>query len=100
MCNILSDTEWICCQNLEIFLPCSANELKYLVTFLYEGQINFDTERNCQQILENLSTIFGFPTETFVEDCHKEFGIIEDTNVVGMFKSENILPPLHWMNTM
>ena len=94
MCNILSETEWFCCQNLEVLLPCSANELKYLVTFLYEGQINCESETNCQQILENLATIFGFPTETFVEECHKQFGINEDTNVIGIFKSENILPPL------
>ena len=94
MCNLLSDSEWFCCQNLEIFLPCSANELKYLVTFLYEGQINCESETNCQQILENLSKIFGFPTETFVEECQKQFRINEDTNVIGIFKSENILPPL------
>ena len=84
MCNILSDTEWFCCQNLKIFLPCSAVCSNIWWCFFMSDN-KCESETNSQQILENLATIFGFPTETFDKECHKQFGINEDTNIIGIF---------------
>ena len=68
MCKILSSSEGFCCQNLEIFCPCPAIELECMMKFLYEGQISCDTEEKCQQVLENLTTIFGFPKDVEMAD--------------------------------
>ena len=88
MCKILSSTEGFCCQNLEIFCPCPAIELESMMKFLYEGQISCDTEKKCQQVLKNLTTIFGFPKDVEMADNTNE----KAANEIGIYKSENVSP--------
>ena len=88
MCKILSSTEGFCCQNLEIFCPCPAIELECMMKFLYEGQISCDTEETCQQVLKNLTTIFGFPKDVEMADNTNE----KAANEIGIYKSENVSP--------
>ena len=97
MCKILSSTEGFCCQNLEIFCPCPAIELESMMKFLYEGQISCDTEKKCQQVLKNLTTIFGFPKDVEMADNTNE----KAANEIGIYKSENVSPSyvVNYMNS-
>ena len=88
MCKILSSSEGFCCQNLEIFCPCPAIELECMMKFLYEGQISCDTEEKCHQVLENLTTIFGFPKDVEMADNTNE----KAANEIGINKPENVSP--------
>ena len=55
--------------DLEIFCPCSENELDAIVNFLYSGKISNNLKTNVTKVLKNLTKIFGFSEELFtVED--------------------------------
>jgi hypothetical protein len=58
--KILSSASERCCQTMEVFCPCSKNELKHLVNFLYDGEIHCEEEFDSLKILENLNKVFGF----------------------------------------
>ena len=64
---------------IQIFCPCSKNDLEYMVKFLYSGTISCNTEGDIFEILDNLSKIFGFPKERFLPEDYsgleKEFEI-------------------------
>ena len=76
LCSVLSNSNGSCCQELEIFCPCSNDELEDMCKFLYEGKIQCDVDTDFIKILENLTQIFGFP-EKFVDGWQEEFEIIE-----------------------
>ena len=59
--KILSSANERCCGTLEVFCPCSTDELSYLVNFLYDGEIHCEEEFDSLKILENLNKILGFP---------------------------------------
>ena len=61
--NILSIKKEDCCRVMEIFCPCSENDLKYMVEFLYLGKISCKTRDDLFRILDKLNIIFGFPKE-------------------------------------
>ena len=42
--EILMRANHMCCKKLEIFCPCSEDELEAIVTFLYCGSISFKEE--------------------------------------------------------
>ena len=42
--KILSSANERCCGTLEVFCPCSTDELSYLVNFLYDGEIHCNEE--------------------------------------------------------
>ena len=44
-----------CCKSIEIFSPCSENELESILNFLYDGTISFDTETKVAMVLDNLA---------------------------------------------
>ena len=58
--KILSSANERCCGTLEVFCPCSTDELSHLVKFLYDGEIHCEEEFDSLKILENLNKIFGF----------------------------------------
>ena len=59
--KILSSANERCCGTIEVFCPCSKDELSHLVKFLYDGEIHCAKEEfDFLKILENLSKIFGF----------------------------------------
>jgi len=58
--KILSSASERCCQTMEVFCPCSKDELNHLVNFLYDGEIHCEEEFDSLKILENLNKIFGF----------------------------------------
>ena len=57
--KILSSANERCC-GMEVFCPCSKDELNHLVNFLYDGEIHCEEEFDSLKILENLNKIFGF----------------------------------------
>ena len=59
--KILSSANERCCGTLEVFCPCSTDELSHLVNFLYDGEIHYEEEFDSLKILENLNKILGFP---------------------------------------
>ena len=59
--EILSSTKEQCCGTIEVLCPCSKEELKHLVNFLYDGEIHCEGESESLKIIENLQKIFGFP---------------------------------------
>ena len=58
--KILSSANERCCGTIEVFCPCSKDELNHLVNFLYDGEIHCEEEFDSLKILENLNKIFGF----------------------------------------
>ena len=59
--KILSSANERCCGTVEVFCPCSKDELSHLVNFLYDGEIHCAREEfDSLKILENLNKIFGF----------------------------------------
>ena len=59
--KILTSANERCCGTVEVFCPCSKDELSHLVKFLYDGEIHCAKEEfDSLKILENLSKIFGF----------------------------------------
>ena len=59
--KILSSTKEHCCGTIEVFCPCSKEELSHLVNFLYDGEIHCEGESDSLKIVKNLQKIFGFP---------------------------------------
>ena len=59
--EILSSTKEHCCAPIEVLCPCSKEELRHLVNFLYDGEIHCEEESDSLKIIENLEKIFGFP---------------------------------------
>jgi hypothetical protein len=61
--KILSCASERCCGTIEVFCPCSEDELNHLVNFLYDGEIHCEEEFDSLKILENLNKIFGFSND-------------------------------------
>ena len=80
MRNILSYSKDVCCAEIQIYCPCSNNDLEYMVTFLYNGKIAYGSEVNLIKILNNLSEIFGFSKEQFLSENNKD-GIRNDFDI-------------------
>ena len=59
--EILSSTQEHCCSTIEVLIPCSKEELKHMVNFLYDGEIHCENESESLKVIENLQKIFGFP---------------------------------------
>jgi hypothetical protein len=82
MQNILSSSKEGCCGTMQIFCPCSKDELDYIVKFLYTGTISYDKEMDLFKILDNLTEIFGFPEKLFSEeDCNKVLILDEASDI-------------------
>ena len=60
MREILSSAKERCCGILEVFCPCSKEELSLMVKFLHTGEICCETNFDALNIVENLNKIFGF----------------------------------------
>ena len=58
--EILSSAKDRCCGMLEIFCPCSEQELTYLVSFLHNGEICCKEQIEADKVEENLVKIFGY----------------------------------------
>ena len=66
--KILSCAKEQCCEILEVFCPCSKDELNHLVLFLYAGVINCENEFDSLNILENLDKVFGYQPKNLVRN--------------------------------
>ena len=51
--EILSCANERCCGTIDVFCPCSKDELNHLVNFLYDGEIQCEEEFDSLKILEN-----------------------------------------------
>ena len=54
-----------CCRSIEIFCPCSSQELEILVKFLYYGKIFYAKSKDNVKTLQNLSKIGNFVNHIF-----------------------------------
>ena len=81
MRNIFIDTKDTCCREIEIFCPCSADELEIITKFLYSGEIFFNNETEVSDVTNILTKIFGFSGDQFYFD---------DDSVLGKSKIWNI----------
>ena len=68
--EILSTNE-NCCETLEVFCPCTEQELWYLVNFLYHGEILCEKKNDLMKAQENLSKIFGFSGNLSLKNSNK-----------------------------
>ena len=76
MRNILQSAHTTCCGNVNIFCPCSEEELECIVNFLYRGKISFGQGTDLSKILDNLKNTFGFPDKLYFEkNCDNNLGI-------------------------
>jgi len=68
--NILRDVNHVCCKTIEIFCPCSKDEMESIVKFLYTGTISYQEYNDVNQYIYNITKMFGFPDKSFsVEYC-------------------------------
>ena len=79
--EILSSTKNQCCGTVEIFCPCSKDELSSLVNFLYDGEIHCKEESESLKIIENLQNIFGFPKNLVLNYYPNEAFFTSDNNI-------------------
>ena len=84
--EILSSTKEHCCGTIEVFCPCSKEELSHLVNFLYDGEIHCEIESDSLKIIENLQKIFGFP-KNFDLDLDRDETF---SNTVNIIESEEV----------
>ena len=68
MQNILSSAKNFCCENIEVFCPCSSEDLHYIVKFLYSGKIHSNEDIDITKIKTILTKIFGYSEELYF-DC-------------------------------
>ena len=95
MQNILSSSIDGCCGTMQIFCPCSKDELDYIVKFLYTGTISYDKEMDLFKILDNLTEIFGFPEKLFSEeDCNKVL-ILDEASDIEIVEELEIADECH-----
>ena len=65
--------------------------------FVDEWHVRFDiTEEVCDKtaIKMKIPNSLIIDSNGFEEESHREFGLNNDSNVIGMYKCENVLPPL------
>ena len=74
MRNIFIDTKDTNCREIEIFCPCSADELEIITKFLYSGEIFFNNETEVSDITNILTKIFGFSGNQFYFDDDSALG--------------------------
>ena len=68
MRSIFITTKDTCCREMEIFCPCSADELDTITKFLYSGTNSFNNEIEVSNITNILTKIFGFSGDHFYFD--------------------------------
>ena len=68
MQNILLSSKNFCCENIEVFCPCSSEDLEYIVKFLYSGKISSNKDIDITKIKTVLTKIFGYSEEIYF-DC-------------------------------
>ena len=74
MRNIFIDTKDTNCREIEIFCPCSADELEIITKFLYSGEIFFNNETEVSDITNILTKTFGFSGNQFYFDDDSALG--------------------------
>ena len=89
MREILSSTKELCCGTIEVLIPCSKVELKHLVNFLYDGEINCENESDSLKIIENLQNIFGFPRNLDLNYHNETFSASVD-NIEAITTTEEV----------
>ena len=87
--RILSSANERCCGIVEVFCPCSKDELRHLVNFLYDGEIHCaEEELDSLKILENISKIFGFDENlSFQNHCEESS---QDESFCSSTNTENL----------
>ena len=68
MRNIFIDAKDTCCREMEIFCPCSADELDIITKFLYSGTNSFNNETEISDIQIFSLKYLDFPSDQFYFD--------------------------------
>mgnify|MGYP001317327713 FL=1 len=87
--KILSSANERCCGTIEVFCPCSKDELNHLVNFLYDGEIHCEEEFDSLKVLENLNIIFGFSKNLVMKVPNDQNFAVEMLNVTELVAITN-----------
>ena len=88
--KILSSTKDHCCGIIEVICPCSKDELRSLVNFLYDGEIHCKKESESLKIIENLQNVFGFQRNLDFKHGSDEIETIAQTDAEKKSKARNV----------
>ena len=75
--KILATVNDQCCGIMEVFCPCSKEELRHLVGFLYSGEIQCEKESDLVEIIYNLKKVFDFPYNLGMQGHRNRYNLIE-----------------------
>ena len=79
MKNILLDTNSLCCREMEIFCPCTEDDLENMINFFYKGTISYSKQINVVKFIDNVNKIFGFPEKSIsIKDASTNLAIKEE----------------------
>ena len=95
--RILFSAENTCCGKIEIFCPCTTNDLEYIVKFLYSGKISIENKIDTEKILDDLHRIFGFPEKLCFSNGKNQIidSRADASMYVGSSKNEEFLKELN-----
>ena len=80
MKNVLKSSNNFCCRDIEIFCPCTEDEMRQMVNFLYTGTISYTKQSNIYKFMETISEIFGFPEEFFSVEKRSKFEMVQNSD--------------------
>ena len=87
--EIISCANERCCGTIDVFCPCSKDELNHLVNFLYDGEIHCEEEFDSLKVLENLNIIFGFSKNLVMKVPNDQNFAVEMLNVTELVAITN-----------
>ena len=87
--EIISCANERCCGTIDVFCPCSKDELNHLVNFLYDGEIHCQEEFDSLKVLENLNIIFGFSKNLVMKVPNDQNFAVEMLNVTELVAITN-----------
>ena len=97
MKNILLNSNNFCCKSIEIFCPCTEDELESMVEFFYTGIISYNNYTDINKFVDNLTKLFGFSDNLFSFENYnsesKEDMNIENKSVFENEDERNDKPP-------
>ena len=86
--DILASTNEYCCDTIKIFCPCKKEDLKQLVFFLYDGEIQCNSEWERNEFFANLNEIFGF-SEDLRHSCQEIIALEQDASTIDIYNESS-----------
>ena len=87
MREILKSVRNHCCDTITIICPCSKEELRHLVDFLYDGEIRCGSKTEAMKIQGNLNAIFGYPEDLDFKNVTNDQYYFENVVVIPVINN-------------